>query len=332
MIYDKAKFEVMAGKGGDGIVSFLRAKYQPKGGPDGGNGGRGGDVIIKASKSKADLVDYASKKEYQAQNGRPGEKNERTGASGNDLVLPVPLGVEVYEVVGGKKKLLADLKEEGDSILVAKGGNPGKGNSEFKSSTNQVPREQTDGEPGESREIFLKLKLLTDIGFIGKPNAGKSTLLSVVSRARPKIADYPFTTTSPNLGVVEHKGVRLVAADIPGLIKDAYKGKGLGDKFLAHIERCNLLIHLLDGSSDDLVADYLMIRNELKQYQADLEDKEEIVVVNKIDLVDKGDLKEKLNELREEVKSNIFLISALEKTGTSKLLDMIIELHSQNSP
>jgi len=285
MLYDKAQFEVSAGKGGDGIVSFHRAKYQPKGGPDGGNGGKGGDIYIKASKSKADLVDYVSKQKFEADDGKPGEKNERTGASGEDLILSIPPGVEVYQVKGEERKLLADLEEEGDLVLVAKGGRPGKGNAEFKSSTNQAPREKTDGQFGQSREIFLKLKLLTDIGLIGKPNAGKSTLLSVITRAKPKIADYPFTTTSPNLGVVEHKGTKLVVADIPGLIEDAFKGKGLGDKFLAHIERCNLLVHLIDGSSDDLSSDYLMIRNELKQYKVDLVSKREIIVVNKIDLV-----------------------------------------------
>jgi GTP-binding protein len=325
MLCDKAQFEVIAGKGGDGIVSFHRAKFQPKGGPDGGNGGKGGDVIIKASKSSADLVDYISRRQFKAEDGKPGGQNERTGASGDNLVLSVPVGVEVYKVTPGSKKLLADLKKAGDKVLVAKGGKPGKGNSEFKSSTNQAPREQTDGEPGEQEELFLKLKLLTDIGFIGKPNAGKSTLLSVVSRAKPKIADYPFTTTSPNLGVIEHKQVKLVAADIPGLIKDAYKGKGLGDQFLAHIERCRLLVHLVDASSEDVVKDYLMIRKELELYGHNLVSKPEIVVLNKIDIIDDSNLKKKKAKLEEKVGGLVIAISAETKDGVSEMLNLVIK-------
>ncbi len=324
MLYDKAKFEVEAGKGGDGVVSFHRTKYQPKGGPDGGNGGKGGDVYIEATKSKADLIDYISKNEYLAENGKPGEKNERTGASGDDLVLKVPLGVEVYQVENNKRKLLADLSQEGDQVLVAKGGRPGKGNATFKSSTNQTPRESTDGKPGERAEIYLKLKLLTDVGFIGKPNAGKSTLLSVVSRAKPKIADYPFTTTFPNLGVIEHKGVSLVAADIPGLIKDAHKGKGLGDKFLAHIERCMILVHLLDITSDSLVNDYYLIRKELESYSKKLNKKTEIITLNKIDLISKEEVKKKTAKLERKTDKKVLAISAISKTNIDQLLDTII--------
>jgi len=325
MFCDRAEIIVKGGRGGDGIVSFRHAKYEPKGGPDGGDGGRGGRIFFLASSHQADLIDFANKEEIKAEDGKPGEKNERRGASGEDLILRVPVGTVIFQ----KRSLLPskrlfDFKKKGQKELIVKGGKEGRGNAFFKSSTNQTPRKATKGRRGQQKNLFLRLKLLTDIGIIGKPNAGKSTLLSVITRAKPKIAEYPFTTISPNLGILEYKGKRLVVADIPGLIKDAHKGKGLGDKFLQHIERCKKLVHIIDISEPDPIKSYKTIRRELKNYSNKLCQKEEYLALNKIDLIGEKEIEDEKKKLEKMTKKKVFLISAATKKGIDVLLDAII--------
>lgn len=325
MLFDRAKFKVIAGKGGDGIVSFRREKYVPKGGPDGGNGGAGGSIYIKACRKDADLIKFQSKKIFKAEDGRAGEKHLRTGRSGRDLYLSVPVGTTIYRLIGSKKVFWADLRKPGQKRLIVSGGRGGRGNATFKSSTNQTPQESTAGQKGEEKKIFLRLRLLTDLGIIGRPNAGKSTLLSVISRAKPKIADYPFTTLYPNLGVIEHKNVRLIGADIPGLIEDAHQGRGLGDKFLAHIERCKILIHLIDINQKDLYKNYRLIRKELGRYNKKLLEKPELIVLNKIDLLTDKEIKIRKTDLEKRLCREVWTISAAAQMHLRQLLDSVIE-------
>jgi len=284
---DSAKILVKAGDGGDGIVHFRREKYKPRGGPDGGDGGKGGDVYIETDKNLSTLSDFAHKKRFEAENGQNGMGALKSGKAGEDLVIKVPVGT----VVRFDDDRVLDMDKAGMKELVAKGGKGGRGNWRFRSSVNQAPREVEEGEKGEGFELDLELKLLADVGLVGLPNAGKSTLLSVLTKARPKIADYEFTTLEPNLGVMEVEERSLVLADIPGLIEGASKGKGLGIQFLKHVERTSVLVHLLtiDLEADDLKVweGYETIRKELKDFGAGLEEKKEIVVLNKIDLLDK---------------------------------------------
>lgn len=317
---DEAKIWVKAGDGGDGCVAFRREKYIPKGGPSGGNGGKGGDVIFRAERNLRTLIDFHYKQHFKAENGRNGEGNNREGRSGNDLVIPVPVGTIIYEIKDGKDIFLVDLSKEGMEYIVAKGGEGGKGNASFKSSTNQAPRKATPGKPGEEKYLKLELKLLADVGIIGYPNSGKSTLISKVSSAKPKIADYPFTTLAPNLGVVNLGEFRsFVIADIPGLIEGASEGKGLGYKFLRHIERTKLLIHLVDVSISDALKRYYNVRKELEKYSKKLYDKPEIVAGNKIDL----DVpEENIKGLKEELK-DVYFISALTGEGVKELMEAV---------
>jgi len=324
MLVDKAKFVIRAGKGGNGVVSFRRAKFEPKGGPDGGDGGKGGDVIFKTSKQEADLINYVNKQELKAENGKHGEKSERKGADGEDIILKVPQGTVIYEVINKKEKRLVDLKKLDQEVILAQGGRYGMGNTYFKSSVTQAPRTATEGKLGEIKDLVLKLKLITDIGLIGQPNAGKSTLLSVITRAKPKIANYPFTTLSPNLGVMEHKTHKKIIADIPGLIKDAHQGKGLGIRFLQHIERCQTLVHLVAATEKDVVKTYLEIRNELKSYNKKLIKKPEIIVLNKIDMLTKEEVQKKQKELEKKTNKKIYLISTITKQGVDSLKDSLL--------
>ncbi len=282
--YDEARIFVQAGKGGDGVVAFRREKYVPRGGPAGGSGGRGGHVYLRVNPQMNTLSHLHHRTHFRAQNGRHGSGNNKTGASGKDIYIDVPPGTVVRDDETGD--LLGDLVEPGQTLLVARGGRGGRGNAAFKSPTNRAPRIAERGEPGEARWLRLELKLLADVGLIGKPNAGKSTLLSVISRARPKIADYPFTTLSPNLGVVEldDQHPPFVVADIPGLIEGAHEGRGLGDQFLRHVERTRLLIHLLDGLSPHPLEDFEAINAELAAYSPALADRPQIVVLTKMDL------------------------------------------------
>lgn len=317
---DEVEIFVKAGKGGDGCVAFRREKFVPKGGPWGGDGGKGGDVILRAVRNKKTLIDFYFKKHFFAENGENGSSNNKKGKDGEDLIIKVPCGTVVKEIKNGEEKVIADLVNEGDNVIVAKGGKGGLGNTHFKSPTNQAPRIATKGEEGEEKIIKLELKLIADVGIIGYPNSGKSTLLSKISKARPKIADYPFTTIEPNLGVVDLGGFRsFVVADIPGLIEGASKGKGLGIKFLKHIERTKILVHLIDMSENDIINRYENLRNELKNYSSKLIEKKEIVVGNKIDLEES---KKNLEKAKEYFKDILF-ISALKGDGIKDLLERI---------
>ena len=282
---DQAKVYVKSGWGGPGCVSFRREAYVEFGGPDGGDGGDGGDVWVEAVEGLNTLIDYRYQQHFKAERGHNGAGRNRTGRGGEDVVLRVPVGTQVFDE--DKETLLADLTEVGQKALLAKGGIGGKGNAHFKSSRNQAPRISQPGEAGEERAIWLRLKLIADAGLVGLPNAGKSTLLSVASKAHPKIAAYPFTTLHPNLGVVEMgTGNRFVLADIPGLIEGAHEGAGIGDRFLGHIERCALLVHLIDATGEDPMGAYDTVRTELEAYGGGITDKREIVVLNKLDAAD----------------------------------------------
>ncbi|OGC94324.1 MAG: GTPase ObgE [candidate division Zixibacteria bacterium RBG_16_53_22] len=284
MFVDYAEIEIAAGDGGKGAVSFHREKFVPKGGPDGGDGGKGGDVYIKASANMSTLLDFRYKKKFRAQHGAPGGKNNRFGRDGRSITIELPVGTIIADLDTGRK--LADLTEHGREILLCKGGKGGRGNTHFKSSTNQIPRKAEDGQPGEKHRVSLELKSIADVGLVGLPNAGKSTLLARVSAAHPKIADYPFTTKVPNLGIVPLPGYKsFVMADIPGLIEGAHLGKGMGIQFLRHIQRTRVLVYLLDITSDNPRRDFDILVGETKSYDSELVKKSSLVVFNKIDLI-----------------------------------------------
>lgn len=314
---DRAKIYIKAGDGGNGGLSFRREKFIEFGGPDGGNGGDGGDVYFEGSDCLNTLIDYRYQQHFRAQRGQNGMSANCYGAGGKDLVLRVPVGTEILDESGTMQ--LADIVENGQKVLIAKGGTGGFGNNHFKSSTNRAPRRADKGKPGEELWVWLQLKLIADVGLLGFPNAGKSTFLSRVSRAKPKIADYPFTTLIPQLGVVSSCGKEFVIADIPGLIEGAHDGRGLGDKFLAHIERCKILIHAIDVSQEDPLATYDILRNELSMYSDELSQKPEIVVLNKIDLVDEEDLNKIVKKFSEKCE-HVHQISALQKTSIDSVL------------
>jgi len=314
MFIDKVDIFVKSGDGGNGCCAFRREKFVPRGGPSGGDGGDGGDVIIKADKGLRTLLDFQYRHHFQARKGENGKGSKRNGKNGIDLMLTVPPGTLIKE----KNKILADLLEDKQIFLVAKGGKGGRGNACFVTSVNQAPRYTEKGEKGEEKRLTLELKLIADVGLIGFPNSGKSTLLSVVSNAKPKIADYSFTTLEPILGVVKIKeGESFVLADIPGLIEGAHKGVGLGDEFLRHIERTKVLVHLVDISEPNPAARYFQLRAELKLYNPSLLKKTEILVANKMDL---PQAKENLKNFREEAKKEVIPISAVTGEGVKKVI------------
>ena len=342
MFVDEVDIRVFAGAGGNGCLSFRREKYVPRGGPDGGDGGGGGSVYSVATATKNTLVDFRYHPEFKARRGQHGQGSNRTGHTSDDLEIAVPIGTLVYEVVGAVPSeemkssavdpdrplaLIADLSEEGQRMLVAKGGRGGRGNARFVSSTNRAPRRTEPGEAGEERVLRLQLKLLADVGLVGFPNAGKSTLISRISAARPKIADYPFTTLIPNLGVVSLSGDRsFVVADVPGLIKGAHQGHGLGDRFLRHIERTSVLVHLVDvsgASGRDPVEDYDTINDELRQFDAAVAGKPQIVVANKIDAVDDTAAVERLEQHVRTQGHAVLRISGVTGEGLEALLEMV---------
>ncbi len=314
---DEVKIYLKGGDGGNGCVSFRREKYIPHGGPNGGNGGRGGSIIIKAIANLNTLIDYRYKQHFKAAKGQHGKGRDMDGLSGSDLVLPVPIGTTIYAEDG--KTVIADFVKEGDAIVIAKGGRGGLGNRNFKSSTNQAPRKATDGEVGEESWIWMKLKLISDIGIIGLPNAGKSTLLSVISEAKPKIANYPFTTLRPSLGLVQVDYDAFVITDIPGIIEGATEGLGIGSKFLKHIERCKFLLHLLDVSSPKLMQDYQTVREELAKYSKILAKKPEIIVLSKIDLIPTEELQLIKSQISSILEKDVFAISAATNKSLSEL-------------
>jgi GTP-binding protein len=315
---DEAKVYVRSGDGGNGCVAFRREKFIEFGGPNGGDGGRGGDVVVEAVDGLNTLIDYRYQQHLKARPGGSGMGKDRHGASGADVVLKVPVGTQVFDE--DKQTLLADLTAAGQRVVLAKGGNGGFGNAHFKSSTNRAPRHANPGQPGEERWLWLRLKLIADAGLVGLPNAGKSTLLAAVSAARPKIADYPFTTLKPQLGVVESDGREFVLADIPGLIEGAHEGAGLGDRFLGHIERCRVLLHLVDGTGEHAGRAYKTVRAELEAYGYGLADKPEIVALSKIDALTTEEVKRQAARLKRASKKTPLLLSAHSGAGVQEAL------------
>ena len=323
---DEAKIYLEAGDGGNGCMSFRHEKYVEYGGPNGGDGGAGGNIIFRAVRNLNTLIDFRYQQHFRAQKGRPGEGSERTGKSGDDLIIKVPVGTVI--LAEDKKTVIADMVTDGEEVLVAKGGRGGWGNVHFKSSTNQAPERADPGKPGDKLAVWLRLKLIADIGLIGFPNAGKSTLLSVLSSARPKIANYPFTTLYPNLGVFYLYDKEYVIADLPGLIEGASEGVGLGHRFLGHAERCKIILHLIDGTADNVVESYKTIQSELLNYGDVLENKPEIIVLNKIDSLSEDEVAEKVKLLKKASKKEVIAISGIAQIGLEDLKKSIYKILS----
>ena len=320
---DQARVHVKSGDGGHGCLSFRREKYIEYGGPDGGDGGRGGDVLVECVDGLNTLIDFRFQQHFRANNGRPGEGRKRTGANGPDTVLRVPVGTQVLEE--DNETLIGDLTEVGQRLVLARGGDGGFGNTHYKSSTNRAPRRADDGWPGEEHWVWLRLKLIADAGLVGLPNAGKSTFLAATSRAKPKIADYPFTTLHPILGVVGIGGEEFVLADIPGLIEGAHQGAGLGDRFLGHVERCGVLLHLVDGTEEDVTGAYATIRQEIAAYGHGLAEKQEIVALNKTDALTEEQARERRDALAAAAGRPVSLVSGATGAGVERLLYDLLE-------
>ena len=315
---DTAKVYIQSGAGGNGCVAFRREKFIEYGGPWGGDGGKGGDVWAEAVENLNTLIDYRFQQHVRARNGEGGMGKDMSGAGGDDAVMRVPVGTQIFEEDG--ETLIVDLAQSGDRVMLLRGGNGGFGNAHFKSSTNQAPRFANPGQPGEEKAIILQLKLIADVGLIGLPNAGKSTFLARVSEAKPKIADYPFTTLNPQLGVVRIDTTDFVLADLPGLIEGAHEGVGLGDKFLGHAERCNAILHLVDGTESEIARAYKTIRGELEAYGQGLTEKPEIVVLNKADAIPKPELAQKRAALKKACGREVFVMSGVSGEGVDEVL------------
>ena len=320
---DQAKIYIKAGNGGSGSASFRREKFVEFGGPDGGDGGNGGSIIFESERNLNTLIDFRYSQHFKAQDGNDGSKRNRTGANGKDLIIKVPIGTQIYEE--DNNTLIYDFIKNKDRFLVASGGNGGLGNVRFKSSTNRAPKKKTKGKIGEEFWIWLQLKVIADIGIIGLPNAGKSSLLAAITRARPKVASYPFTTIDPNLGVSYCDDKEVTIADIPGLVEGAHKGVGLGDKFLRHIERCKILLHLIDLSGVNLVDNYFKIREELSKYSNNLVKKKELIFLNKSDLFEKRDIDKKMKIFKDKVKQKFEIISVFSKKDLLKLKKLLLK-------
>jgi len=321
---DQAKIYVKSGAGGPGAVSFRREKFVEFGGPDGGDGGKGGDVVFEAVPGLNTLIDFRYTQHFRAPRGKGGAGSNRTGAGGDDLVIRVPVGTQILADDDGRS-LITDLTREGQRVVLLKGGLGGRGNASYKSSTNRAPRQHQTGESGEEMWVWLRLKLLADVGLVGLPNAGKSTFLNSVSNAAAKVGDYPFTTLRPQLGVVRHKGREFVLADIPGLIEGAAEGAGVGDRFLGHVERTRLLLHLIDASSEDPVESWRVVRGEIDSYGAGLSGKPEAIALTKVDLLDGKQRAKIVKALEKATGEPVFAVSAPIEEGLEPLLDAVIE-------
>ena len=319
---DQVKIYIKAGNGGDGSPSFRREKFIEFGGPDGGDGGKGGSVILKAEQNLNTLIDFRYQQHHKAKRGENGAGQNRTGKSGEDLILKVPLGTQVFEE--DNKTLIYDFTKISEEFIAAVGGKGGLGNTRFKSSTNRAPRKFTKGTQGEEFTIWLQLKTIADIGIIGLPNAGKSSLLASVTNANPKIANYQFTTLNPNLGVASYDNKEITIADIPGLVEGAHKGTGLGIQFLKHIERCKSLLHLIDITSEDLKKSYQQVKNELKKYSNKLTKKKELIVLNKIDLIDEKEVNHIIKDFKKNTKSEVIALSTFNKSSVSKIKSKLL--------
>lgn len=320
---DQCKIYLRSGAGGDGCCSFRREKFIEYGGPDGGNGGRGGSIVFEAVAGLNTLIDFRYRQHFKAERGHHGMGRNRTGAAGADLIIPVPVGTEILDEA--RETVIADLAHAGERVVLLEGGQGGLGNDHFKSSTNRAPRKTTKGGEAQEMWVWLRLKLLADAGLVGLPNAGKSTFLSAVSRARPKIADYPFTTLKPQLGVVHVDDKEFVLADIPGLIEGAHEGAGLGDRFLGHIERCGVLLHLVDGTQENVTGAYRTVRRELKAYGHGLDQKDEIIALSKVDALDPATRKAQLAKLKRAAKKPVYALSAATGEGVRDILRAIAE-------
>jgi len=320
---DKAKIFVKAGDGGSGSASFRREKFIEFGGPNGGDGGKGGPIIISSEKNLNTLIDFRYKQHFKSEKGEDGKSKNRTGRNGSDLILKVPVGTQIFEE--DDNTLIFDFTKNGQRFVVANGGKGGLGNVRFKSSTNRAPRKTTKGRLGEEFWIWLQLKVIADIGIVGMPNAGKSSLLSAITSARPKIADYPFTTINPNLGVVLYDNKEVTLADIPGLIEGAHEGIGLGDKFLRHIERCKNILHLIDITNENLLENYSKVRKEISKYSKKIIKKREIIVFNKIDMINDEEINKKIDIFSKKIKKKIYTISALKQKGLTTIKRILIQ-------
>ena len=320
---DKAKIFVKAGDGGSGSASFRREKFIEFGGPNGGDGGKGGPIIISSEKNLNTLIDFRYKQHFKSEKGEDGKSKNRTGRNGSDLILKVPVGTQIFEE--DDNTLIFDFTKNGQRFVVANGGKGGLGNVRFKSSTNRAPRKTTKGRLGEEFWIWLQLKVIADIGIVGMPNAGKSSLLSAITSARPKIADYPFTTINPNLGVVLYDNKEVTLADIPGLIEGAHEGIGLGDKFLRHIERCKNILHLIDITNENLLENYSKVRKEISKYSNKIIKKREIIVFNKIDMINDEEINKKIDIFTKKIKKKIYTISALKQKGLTTIKRILIQ-------
>ena len=320
---DQVKIYIKAGDGGNGSPSFRREKFIEFGGPDGGDGGKGGSIILKSERNLNTLIDYRYQQHHKAERGGDGAGKNRTGRGGDNLILKVPIGTQVFEE--DNKTLIYDFKNEKEEFVAANGGKGGLGNTRFKSSTNRAPRKFTKGTVGEEYVLWLQLKTIADIGIIGLPNAGKSSLLASITSATPKIANYKFTTLNPNLGVAVYDDKEITLADIPGLIEGAHTGIGLGIKFLKHIERCKTLIHLIDITEENIQNLYKQVRNELWKYSKNLLKKDELIVLNKIDLIDKSKLNEKKNKFSKKIKKKVLTISTFDKVSVAKIKSKLIK-------
>ena len=321
---DQAKIFVRSGSGGPGAVSFRREKFIEFGGPDGGDGGKGGDIVFEAVPGLNTLIDFRYTQHFRAPRGKGGAGSNRTGAGGDDLVVKVPVGTQIL-ADDEERSLIADLTKVGARVILLSGGMGGRGNASYKSSTNRAPRQHQTGEAGEEMWVWLRLKLLADVGLVGLPNAGKSTLLNSVSNASAKVGDYPFTTLRPQLGFVRHKGREFVLADIPGLIEGAAEGAGVGDRFLGHVERTRLLLHLVDGAAEDPIEAWRIVRGELESYGAGLVGKPEVIALTKADLLDPKRRSKIVQELENETDTSVFAVSAPLEEGMEPLLDAVIE-------
>jgi GTPase len=320
---DQAKIFIRSGAGGPGAVSFRREKFIEFGGPDGGDGGKGGDIIFEAVPGLNTLIDFRYTQHFRAPRGKGGAGSNRTGAGGDDLIIKVPVGTQIL-ADDEDRSLLADLTKEGQQLALLKGGDGGRGNASYKSSTNRAPRQHQTGWPGEEMWVWLRLKLLADVGLVGLPNAGKSTFINAVTNARAKVGAYAFTTLRPQLGVVSHKGRELVVADIPGLIEGAAEGAGIGDRFLGHIERCQVLLHMVDANDEDVATSYRVVRDELDAYGAGLADKPSVLALNKVDTLDDELIAALSAELREASGQSVFPVSAAAGIGTGPVLDALL--------
>ena len=323
---DQVKIYIKAGNGGDGSPSFRREKYVEFGGPDGGDGGKGGSIILKSEENLNTLIDYRYQQHHKAERGENGSGQNRTGKGGEDLILKVPLGTQVFEE--DNKTLLFDFNKKGEEYVAAAGGKGGLGNTRFKSSTNRAPRKFTKGTKGEEFVIWLQLKTIADIGIIGLPNAGKSSLLAAITNANPKIANYQFTTLNPNLGVANYDDKEVTIADIPGLVEGAHKGTGLGIQFLKHIERCKSILHMIDITNEDPKKSYKQVKDELKNYSSKLTKKKELIVLNKTDLIDKNEIKKIIKDFSKGIKSEILALSVLDKKSVSQIKAKLISYAS----